>query len=409
MINLKKIISLVCLLVLVLGATFFWYQRTQQKNAPTNQDAKEEEKIDLAKQRLEKMSLEEKIGQLFFISHRNTDYEDGFFDTVKTYQPGGFILFQENITTYQDVKELNQKLKMLSKTPLFIGTDQEGGRVQRFKTLEDKKFTSIPPMQTVGSTNDVEVAKEVGVILGSELAPLGINVDFAPVLDINSNPENTVIGNRSFGTDKEQVTNMALSLAKGLKSTGVIPVYKHFPGHGDTYEDSHQDFANIYKSKEELFETELYPFQEAAKEEDVMMMVGHLSLPNILEDETPASLSPTMIRLLREDLGYQGVIITDALDMGALTKHYREEEIIVKALQAGVDILLMPTNFEKAVKTVKEAIEKGELEQAQVETSVLRILRLKEKYHLFDDDQQKKDLEESELEQHENYMKEHFE
>lgn len=400
----KKIILCTLIIVICIGGSFVFFFHSQKKEDKKN--TFQEEKDPIVEQ-LEKMTLEEKIGQMIFIAYRSMDDEQGFFEEMATYQPGGFILFKENISSYQEVKEFNNHLQSLSKIPLFIGTDQEGGRVQRFGLLKDQNFTIIPSMEQVGLTNDPSIAKEIGYILGSELATLGINVDFAPDLDINSNPQNTVIGDRSFGSTKELVTSMGLSLAEGLKNSGVIPVYKHFPGHGDTYEDSHLDFANIYKTKEQLFQTELYPFSQAAKEDDAMIMVGHLSLPNVIGDQTPASLSPTIIQMLKNNLGFQGVVISDALNMGALTNHYSEEEIITGAIASGIDILLMPSSLSNTVTVIQQAIQNGKMTEERINESVLKILRLKEKYHILNGVQEKT-LTPDEWQAHQNYIHEHF-
>ncbi len=399
------ILILVVVFGLIGGGGYFYLKSNPQKEE--KQEQKKEETVDVVLERFNKMTLEEKIGQMIFIAHRDTDYDEGFIDEFKTYQPGGFILFKENITSFKEVKAFNERLQSLSKIPLFIGTDQEGGRVQRFKSMPDKNFTIIPPMQEVGAKNDAILTEKIGQILGSELQTLGINVDFAPDIDINSNPLNTVIGDRSFSSSKETVATMAASLAKGLKATGVIPVYKHFPGHGDTYEDSHQDFAYIHKTKEELMDVELYPFSQIAKETDAMIMAGHLSLPNLLEDDTPASLSPTIINILREELGYKGIIITDALDMGALTNHYEEEEIVIQAVNAGCDILLMPQSIQNTISILKKAVQDGTVQEERINEAVLKILRMKEKYQLFKSTKAK-DLTEEEWTSHQEFIEANF-
>ncbi len=399
--KIKVTIILSLILVIIGGTGVYFYLQKVPSTLPKEKYSSVGK--DFISKKIASMSLEEKIGQMIFMDYRKTDYENGFFNDVETYQPGGFILFKENITSYQDVKNLNQRLQKLSKIPLFIGTDQEGGRVQRFAAMPDQSFTIIPSMERVGATNDPLIAKQIGTILGSELATVGINVDFAPVLDINSNLENTVIGDRSFGSTKELVTTMGTALAKGLKKVGVIPVYKHFPGHGDTVEDSHYSFANIYKTKEQLMDLELYPFKSVAHEDDAMIMVGHLSLPNILNDQTPATLSPTIIQILKEELGYDGVIISDALNMGALTNHYSEEEIIINAIKAGIDILLMPSSLSNTVATIKKAIDDGKIKESRIEESVYKILKLKNQYRILDEAKEKS-LTEKEWTEHQEYI-----
>lgn len=329
---------------------------------------------------LNSLTLEEKIGQMLFISYETYSLDDHLKEIVETYKPGGFALEKANFNTYEELVTLIDDLQSLADIPMFIGTDQEGGTVQRLKYLKDVNASEIPSMEDLGNTEDVDLAYDLGKVLAEELLAVGINMDFAPCLDV-VDKKTAYIGSRSFGDDPALVTKMGESLAKGLLDNHVIPVYKHFPGHGATTVNSHYDLPVIYKSKEELYEKDLIPFQEAVKDGAEIIMVGHLALPNVVPDNTPASLSKEVITgILREEMGYDGIVITDALNMGAITKNYTEKEIYELAINAGVDILLMPKNVDKAVEYIKESIEEGTITEEQINQSVRRILTLKSKY-----------------------------
>ncbi len=331
-----------------------------------------------AEQLMKDMTLEEKIGQMLIVYYRTSEADSNLVNILNEVKPGGFILFGENFESYEQAKKMIDTINSTSDIPMFMSVDQEGGRVQRIKNLSDVNVTIIPSMNRVGNMNDENLSYDVGRVVGEELRVFGINMDFAPVLDIYSNVDNTVIGNRSFGNTSEIVTKMGLSFAKGLQSTGVIPVYKHFPGHGDTSEDSHYTLPVITKTKEQLEELELIPFKEAIKNNAKVIMIGHLAVPNITGDNTPASLSKKVINdWLKEELGYKGLVITDALNMGALTNDYSKKEIYVNAINAGVDLLLMPSPSKEAVRIIKEAVANGEISEKQIDESVLKILELK--------------------------------
>lgn len=364
----KIIVSIFLVLFIITGC--------EQKN-----DAPIEEK-DETKLRVENtvkdMSLEEKIGQMLMVSYRSSEADDNLIGILKDVKPGGFILFSENFKSYEQAKKMVDDINNTSDIPMFISVDQEGGKVQRLKNLSDSSVTIIPSMSELGNTNDEKLSYDVGRVVGEELRVFGVNMDFAPVLDIYSNPSNTVIGSRAFGTTSEIVSKMGLSFAKGLESTGVIPVYKHFPGHGDTKDDSHFTLPVIDKTKEELMSLELIPFKKAIEEKAKVIMIGHLAVPNITNDNTPASLSKEIItNLLKEELGFNGLVITDALNMGALTNDYSKKEIYVKAINAGVDILLMASPSKEAVKIIKEAVVNNEIDEDRINDAVKKILTLK--------------------------------
>lgn len=339
---------------------------------------------DKVKYQMDKMSLEEKIAQMLIVYYNAPKFDNNLKKILESVQPGGFILQGVNITTFEDTFNYVESIKKTSKIPMFISIDQEGGIVQRLNYLKDIKPTNIPPMSFIGELNNKEIAYKVGDIMAKELRTIGVNLVYAPVLDINIHDENTVIGSRSFGKTKEMVMDMSLPLAKGIYDNKIIPVFKHFPGHGNTVTDSHIDLPIDNKTLEELKELELIPFKEAIKNDAKMIMVGHIAHPNITGDNTPASLSKKMITdVLRKDLAYDGIVITDALNMGALTQNYSDSSIYEMAINAGVDILLMPNGSEKTIALIMKSINEGKISESRVDESVRRILTLK--YQEFND------------------------
>lgn len=348
----------------------------QEQAAPTMEDR-------LAAQ-LRTMTIEEKIAQMMIIQYPSETMDDTLMHYIRDVKPGGFLLTSENLGTYEQTKELVEALQSNSEIPMFISVDQEGGVVQRFSELSGSVPTEIPSMLSVGRTGETQLAYDIGKVIAEELRTVGINLDFAPVMDILPQNGESFIGTRSFGSDAAMVSAMAMAFAKGLEEHGVLSVYKHFPGHGDTTTDSHRNLPVMDKTKEELLENELIPFQKAIESGADMIMVGHIALPKVVGDDTPASLSGTIITdLLKTELGYEGLVITDALSMRALTNQYSHEEICIKAVEAGVDLLLLPNDCERAVELIKETFS-----EERVDQSVAKILRLKytqlEKYSLLD-------------------------
>ena len=367
----KKAIILIIIILLII--TFI---KTINKTNDTSKEVinsfEEEEKDN----KIDEMSLEEKIGQLLIISYRKDDIKEKLPTILEEVKPGGFILFSENITTYDDTINLIKSIKNSNDIPLFIGIDEEGGNVQRLKNLKDYKTSDIPYMSYVKTIND---AYNLGKVIAEELRVFGINLDFAPVIDCNWDNPKSVIGKRAFEGDYTTVAKLGVSLAKGLKNNKVIPTYKHFPNHGATATDSHQDLPVINKTEEELLNNDLIPYQEAIKNNADMIMISHLALPKITKDYTPASLSYEIItNLLKKKLGFKGLVVTDALNMQALTKNYSEKEILIKAINAGADLLLMPEDPVNAVKIIKEAVNGGLISEERINESVEKILSLKD-------------------------------
>ena len=337
------------------------------------------------------MSTHEKIGQLLMPAFRTFQYEEveSFTDEMqkilKEYQVGGIILFGENIKTPDQLKLLIKDLQSHSRIPLWIGVDEEGGLVSRIAANPDMGFDPIDNAFDIGKTGDPQKAYDMGRQLGEMLRQFGFNINFAPVADIWSNPNNTVIGKRSFGQEAQIVSLMVTEVMSGLKEEKIVPVIKHFPGHGDTKEDTHDGRAYVDRSLEELLQRELIPFKNAIDDGVDVVMVGHLELPQI-HPEIPASLSPKIIRdLLKRQMGFEGLVITDALDMKALTNQFGEGEIALQSFLAGTDILLMP-NIEEAYLALLNACEQGLISKERLDESVYKILQTKYKYGILKED-----------------------
>ena len=343
----KKIIVFV-LILLISGCTNIKESVKEVKKETIKKD-----KIDIM---LENMSIEEKIAQMLIIEYDSDYVDDNLKSFLNSTPPGGFILMKENITTFDKTRQFVSDLKENSRVPLIISIDEEGGSVQRLKYLMDASVSDIPFMYNVGLTNNYDLAYNIGKLIAEEVRTIGVNVDFAPVIDIYSNPNNTVIGKRSFGSDAEIVSNMAVHFTKGLEDNGVIGVYKHVPGHGDTDIDSHESLPIINKSLDDLKAFELVPFKSAVKAGAKMIMVGHIAIPEVTHDNTPASLSKEVIDILKNDLNYNGLIVTDALNMGAISDNYSNEEAYIKAIEAGNDLLLIPSDGINTINIIKDKV-----------------------------------------------------
>lgn len=338
---------------------------------------------------LEQMTMREKVAQLFFVTPEALTGVSGVTVageitavSFAEYPVGGIIYFSQNIQSRRQLSEMLSGMQEISMErlgiPVFLGVDEEGGTVVRVGQSGVSDIPAIGDMFSIGSTGNAEEAYDIGRQIGGYLSELHFNVNFAPVADIYSNPDNTVIGSRSFGYDAATVASMVCKEVEGLQEQGVSATLKHFPGHGNTAEDSHMGFARNYCSLDELRANELIPFQEGIKVGTDFVMVGHISLPNILEDDTPASLSKTMVtNILRGELGFQGVIITDALNMGAIVYNYTSGDAAVRAIEAGADMLLMPADFQTAYEAVCLAVESGRISSERLDESVLRILKIK--------------------------------
>lgn len=344
------------------------------------------------------MTVEQKAAQLLVAGIEGTEPGEDAVQAIQGYQVGGVILFGRNVESAEQLAALTNGLKELNGdyVPLFLCVDQEGGRVDRMPP----EVTDLPSALDFGSIADPEARMDacftLGQTLAAQCAAFGFNMDFAPSLDIWSNPENTVIGDRAFGTDAATVTGAANETALGILSGGVIPVAKHFPGHGDTAVDSHYGLPVVDKRLEELEELELRPFRQAIDTTCVYgtyggdtsipaIMVAHILLSQI-DPDNPASLSPEVVTgLLREEMGYEGVVCTDDLTMGAISNTYGMGEAAVLAVEAGCDLLLVchgADNLAEAHAALVEAVDSGRIPEERLDESVYRVLSLKAVYGL---------------------------
>lgn len=323
----------------------------------------------------------DKIGQLLMIGLRDKVLTQDEAEFIVKNNIGGVILFARNVDTPKQVHELTTALQALrhksrDKLPLFIGVDQEGGRVARLKS----PFTVWPPAARLGEIDSTSLAFRFAQALGAELRAVGINLDFAPSVDTLTNPDNTVIGDRALSTDPEKVAKLASAVVRGFIKSGIIPCAKHFPGHGNTLIDSHEDLPIENADLTRLKEVELVPFKKVFRARLDMVMTSHIKFPNI-DSEWPATLSEKIVRdLLRGEMRFRGLVITDDLGMKALAKHYSTDQIAVRALQAGCDILLYCNEFDSpqiALDAVSKAVKEGKISAKQIDESYNRVVALK--------------------------------
>jgi beta-N-acetylhexosaminidase len=324
------------------------------------------------------MHAHDTVGQLFMVGIPHPTLDNDTRRLLHELRPGGVILFRRNYTDPDTLAALCTELHSLSPeyTPL-VALDHEGGRVHRLAP----PFTHFPPAASLGRARSAALARRVGEAMGQELGSIGIDIDFAPVLDVLTNPHNTVIGDRAFASDPHLVGLLGCALARGLREGGVIPCGKHFPGHGTTQVDSHDDLPRDERNEDELVHIDLYPFRRIIAERVGMLMTAHVLYP-ALDPERPATLSPQVIGdLLRRRLGFQGVIVTDDLQMGAIVRHFTIEQAAVDALQAGADLLLICHHLDRAVAARDAcvcAVNSGTLSQQRVEQARHRLAVLKD-------------------------------
>ena len=347
-------------------------------------DSAESQPIDdLAEQILERMTLYEKICQMFIVTPEQLTGVSQVTASGETTKRclsetpvSGIIYLQPNLQNYEQTKAMLfnvQEIAMeVEGIPLFLCVDEEGGRVLRIGGNEAFGIKKALPMADITSKAEAHTA---GSYIGSYLSDLGFNVDLAPVCDVLTNPDNQVIGNRSFGSDADIVRDYAREFSNGLREHGILSTYKHFPGHGATADDTHEGFAYTDKSLDELLENELIPFADADNAGADMVMVSHISVPKILGEDSPCSLSYFMVtEVLKQRLGYSGLVVTDAMNMGAITDTYEADEAVVMAIKAGNDLILAPENLESAINEVMEKVNLNEIDEEQINSSVKRII-----------------------------------
>jgi len=337
----------------------------------------------VAEQTLAHMTLDQKVGQVFMLGFTGTSLDDANRALIQGLHLGGVTLFGRNIENAQQLAELDRHLQTVADpVPLFISVDQEGGLVVRVTD----GATIFPGNMAVGATGDPALARQVAQASATELLAMGVNMDLAPVVDVNTNPMNPVIGVRSFGSNADLVTKFAAQAVEGVQSMGISAVAKHFPGHGDTSVDSHRDLPVVPYPLGRLQSLELLPFQAAMQAGVDGIMTAHLYLPQIEpQQDLPATLSSRVLTgLLRDQLGYQGLILTDALDMDAIKKDRGAASAAVDAFEAGADMLLVSgINADDQMRlgdgppALLAAVQSGRISEARLNESVLRILEAK--------------------------------
>jgi len=322
----------------------------------------------------------DKIGQLFMVGFNGTTVSADLAAFIKEYKPGGVILFARNLESVEQIVTLTNDLQRCSPhSPLLISIDQEGGRVSRLP----KEFTIFPPCEVLGRCNSSELAYAAAATTAKELRAVGINMNMSPVLDVNSNPANPIIGNRAFSSKPGPVCELGAATAGGLQDHGVVACGKHFPGHGDTTADSHKELPIVTATRERLERTELPPFRHAVAKGMATMMTAHVLYP-ALDKERPATLSPAIIgTLLRQELRYDGVVLTDDLEMHAIIDHYGIEEATVQSILAGCDMPLICEDRNRevaAISALDKAIADGTISVERLEESLTRVARLKHRF-----------------------------
>ena len=317
---------------------------------------------------LERMSPEEKIGQLFMVAG-----DGNLGELIHSYHLGGVVLFSRHTETIEQTLQMTQKIRRSSLIQPLIAIDQEGGRISRLSFA-----TPVPSARALGHLDETALLL-IGWIVGQELHELGFNLNFAPVLDVDTCDENPVIGSRSFSSDPHIVATLGTAYLRGLRSAGVAGTVKHFPGHGDTSTDSHLTLPVVNQSRDRLNSVELLPFTAATRSGAEVVMMAHVHYPALDPTKNlPASLSgPIITGILRKEMNYDGIIITDAMNMKAITDFTNSGQAALMAFQAGNDIILMPENLQEAYFSLLLAVRNGTITETRLNESVRRILRLK--------------------------------
>lgn len=345
--------------------------------------------LEAAADYMENMTIEEKAGQLFIVNLELLDKSNGNYyewkkftkemkKSIDKYHIGGVILFSRNIAGRKQTKRLINQLNKNSAIPLFITVDEEGGDVARIANNNKMGTTIFPSMEEIGKTKNTSYVYNMGKIIGSEIKELGFNVDFAPVADVKTSELNLEIGTRSFGGEPGKVADLVSAFVKGIQEQNVSATLKHFPGQGSSDGDTHIESVNIDSSITSLRKNDFVPFEAGIEAEADFVMVSHISVSKVTETSQPASMSDLIMEtILRDELGFRGIIITDAMDMASITDNYTSAEAAYGALSGGADIVLMPLDLEMAYNEVVNRIKNGTISKERLDASVLRILAVK--------------------------------
>ena len=353
----------------------------QTEDSQETTEVTEEEKPSLVDETLAGMTLHEKGCQMMFVTPEELTGEDGVTvagdatrQALENYPVGGIVYFAKNLESQDQVKEMIDNSQKYSSIGLFVATDEEGGVVNRL--MDTVGTTYIGSMYYYKDDGD-ETAYENAYTIANDMSALGFNLDFAPVADVWSNPDNTVIGERAYSDDYAQAAELVGNAVKGFNDGGVMCTLKHFPGHGDTAEDSHYSSAYVHRTKEEIMADEMQPFRSGIEAGAEFVMVGHLIVPDI--DEVPATLSYKIATgILRDELKFEGVVITDSFEMESIADNYSVDDAVVMSVKAGMDMILQPKDMASAVNSIEQAVADGELSEDRIDESVRRILTLKE-------------------------------
>lgn len=356
---------------------------TEEQTADSQEttEVTEEEKPSLVDETLAGMTLHEKVCQMMFVTPEELTGEDGVTvagdatrQALENYPVGGIVYFAKNLESQDQVKEMIDNSQKYRSIGLFVATDEEGGVVNRL--MDTVGTTYIGSMYYYKDDGD-ETAYENAYTIANDMSALGFNLDFAPVADVWSNPDNTVIGERAYSDDYAQAAELVGNAVKGFNDGGVMCTLKHFPGHGDTAEDSHYSSAYVHRTKEEIMADEMQPFRSGIEAGAEFVMVGHLIVPDI--DEVPATLSYKIATgILRDELKFEGVAITDSFEMESIADNYSVDDAVVMSVKAGMDMILQPKDMASAVNSIEQAVADGELSEDRIDESVRRILTLKE-------------------------------
>jgi beta-N-acetylhexosaminidase len=338
---------------------------------------------------LKLMSNEEKVGQLFTVNLEQLDDTKGDYyehkkitktmkENLQKYPVGGVILFSRNIWNRKQTKKLIRKLQKNAALPMFISVDEEGGDVARIGNNPKMKTDTFPTMEEIGRTEDADYVYYMASTIARQIGELGFNVDFAPVADVKTSEMNSEIGTRSFGGDPKKVAEFVSAYVKGLESENICSTLKHFPGQGSSSGDTHQGSVDIDSSISKLRKIDFVPFVSGIEAGADFVMVSHISVSRVTETSEPASVSKLiMTTILREELDYSGLIVTDAFDMACITDKYSAAEAAVKSFQAGADIILMPQDLPEAYDAILSKVESGKISEKRLDDTVQRILKLK--------------------------------
>lgn len=356
---------------------------------------------------INKMTLKEKVGQLFIVGFHSLEIDTQIETLIKEYNAGNVILFQRNVNDIVSLRSLNDSLQKLmlenNKIPGFISMDQEGGMVSRMP----KDATMFLGNMAISASNINNATNKLGSFTGRELLSCGVNMNLAPVLDVNNNMKNPVIGVRSYGDKAEIVARLGKAQIKGIQSEGVVAVGKHFPGHGDTGKDSHLDLPIVYHCARRLEEIELLPFKVCIENGLDAIMTSHILFPALDSENLPATLSKNILTgLLRNKFKFNGLILSDCMEMKAIANFYGTEEAAIMAIEAGVNLVCISHTLEKqvgAMNAVLEAVKSGRLSEELIDERVKKVLEFKEKYNI--GYIKSKTLSEDEIEKHREYVR----